>query len=79
MRLIREKFPHILLCLSTNGLAIGGYLDEVAEIGVSHVTITVNAVDPQNRQKIYGWVRDSKVIYRGLKGAELLLDGRLQP
>src|SRR5208337_634993 len=77
LRLIREKFPHILLCLSTNGLAIGAYLDELAEIGVSHVTITVNAVDPQIGQKIYGWVRDSKVIYRGIKGAELLLNRQI--
>ncbi len=73
LRLIREKFPHILLCLSTNGLAIGGYLDEVAEIGVSHVTITVNAVDPQIGQRIYSWVRDGKIVHRGLKGAQLLL------
>ncbi len=73
MRLIRERFPHILLCLSTNGLGIGGYLDEIAEIGVSHVTITVNAVDPQIGQKIYSWVRDAKIIYRGLRGAELML------
>ena len=77
LRLIREKFPDILLCLSTNGLAIANYLDEIAEIGVSHVTITVNAVDPQIGQKIYSWVRDGKVIYRGLKGAELLLDRQL--
>jgi len=77
LRLIREKYPHILLCLSTNGLQIAGYLDEVAEIGVSHVTITVNAVDPQIGQKIYSWVRDGKIIYRGLKGAELLLDRQI--
>ena len=77
MRLLREKFPHILLCLSTNGLGIGDYLDEVAEIGVSHVTITVNAVDPQIGQKIYSWVRDAKIIYRGLRGAELLLERQI--
>ncbi len=77
MRLLRERFPHILLCLSTNGLGIGGYLDEIAEIGVSHVTITVNAVDPQIGQKIYSWVRDAKVIYRGLKGAELMLSRQI--
>ena len=77
MRLIKQKFPHILLCLSTNGLGIGPFLDEIAEIGVSHVTITVNAVDPQIGQKIYAWVRDNKIIYRGLKGAELLLERQL--
>jgi nitrogen fixation protein NifB len=77
LRLISEKYPHILMCLSTNGLRIADYLDEVAEIGVSHVTITVNAVDPQIGQKIYSWVRDGKIIYRGLQGAELLLDRQI--
>ena len=78
MRLIRSKFPHILLCLSTNGLGIADYLDDLAEIGVSHVTITVNAVDPEIGQKIYSWVRDHKVIYRGSRGAELLLERQLK-
>ncbi len=77
MRLIRDKYPDILLCLSTNGLQIAAHLDEIAEIGVSHVTITVNAVDPQIGQKIYSWVRDGKIIYRGLKGAELLLERQI--
>jgi nitrogen fixation protein NifB len=77
LRLVKEKFPHLLLCLSTNGLLIADYLDEVTEIGVSHATITVNAVDPQIGQKIYSWVRDGKRIYRGLKAAELLLDRQI--
>ncbi len=77
LRLIREKFPHLLLCLSSNGLGMSRYLDEIVEIGISHVTVTVNAIDPEIGQKIYSWVRDGKVIYRGIKGAELLLDRQL--
>ena len=77
MGLIREQFPHLLLCLSTNGLGIGEYLDEVAGLGVSHVTITVNAVDPEVGRKIYSWVRDGKIIYRGAKGAEVLLEHQI--
>jgi len=77
LRLIRGKFPHLLLCLSTNGFGIADYLDEIAELGVSHVTVTVNAVDPEVGRKIYSWVRDGKVIYRGLRGAELLLERQI--
>ncbi len=77
LRIIREKFPHMLLCLSSNGLGIGGFLNEIAEIGVSHVTITVNAIDPEIGRKIYNWVRDGKVIYRGIEGAELLLQRQI--
>jgi nitrogen fixation protein NifB len=77
LRRIRRQFPDLLLCLASNGLGLPPHLDELAEIGVSHVSITVNAVDPEIGKQIYGWVRDGKVIYRGLAGAELLLSRQL--
>ncbi len=77
LRLIRKKFPDIILCLASNGLAIGPYIEELACYDISHVTITVNTVDPEIGQKIYGWVRDGKVVYRGMKGASLLLERQL--
>ena len=78
LRLIREKFPSMLLCLASNGLALPNYLDDLAEIGVSHVTVTVNAVDPEIGSRIYAWVRDGKVIYRQSQAAELLLGRQLE-
>ncbi len=77
LRRVRAHFPDLLLCLATNGLGLPGYLDEVAEIGISHVSLTVNAVDPEIGTLIYSWVRDGKVIYRGVKAAELLLSRQL--
>ncbi len=77
LRLIRQRFPDILLCLASNGMEIAPYVEELAEIKVSHVTITVNTVDPEIGAKIYGWVRDGKIAYRGVKGAELLLARQL--
>ena len=46
MRLIRRHYPDTILCLSSNGMNVAPHVPELAEIGVSHVTITVNAVDP---------------------------------
>ena len=43
-------------------------------MNVSHVTLTVNAVDPEIGAKIYAWVRDGKRVYRGQIGAQLLWD-----
>ena len=77
LRLIRERFPELLLCLASNGLGLMPYLDELAELQVSHVTITVNAVDPEIGAKIYSWVRDGKVIHRGRQAAEVLLARQL--
>jgi nitrogen fixation protein NifB len=78
IRLVREKFPQILLCLATNGLGLPPHVQELADLKVSHVSITVNAVDPEIGQHIYSWVRDGKVVYRGLKAAELLLSRQLE-
>lgn len=77
LRLIRQEFPELLLCLASNGLGLPPYLDELAELGVSHVSVTVNAVDPEIGQKIYAWVRDGKVIYRGAAAAGHLLSRQL--
>ena len=47
LRLVRKRFPAMLLCLATNGLNVEPYVPELAELQVSHVTVTVNAVDPR--------------------------------
>jgi nitrogen fixation protein NifB len=78
LRLIRGQFPDMLLCLASNGLALPRYLDDLEGIGVSHVTVTVNAVDPEIGSRIYAWVRDGKVIYRQRQAAELLLERQIE-
>jgi len=77
LRHIHQKHPHILLCLSSNGMGILPYIDELAGLNVSHVTITVCAVDPEIGKKIYSWVADGKIVYRGLQAARLILDRQL--
>ncbi len=77
MRLLNKKHPQLLFCLSSNGMGILPHLDEIKELGVSHVTITISAVDPKIGAKIYSWVKDGKVVYRGEQGAKVLLDRQL--
>ncbi len=77
LRTIRKNHPDVLLCVSSNGMAIGPYIKTLAELAVSHVTITVCAVDPTIGEKIYAWVEDGKVIYRGRQAAEMLLARQL--
>jgi len=77
MRRVKADFPEKIFCLSTNGLDLEPYIDEIAELGVSHVTLTINAVDPAVTAKIYKWVRFDKHVYRGEEGAKLLLQRQL--
>jgi nitrogen fixation protein NifB len=78
LRLVRSRFPNMLFCLASNGLGLPAHVDELVELGATHVTVTINAVDPAIGQKVYAWVRDGKIIYRGLKAAELLLERQLE-
>lgn len=75
---INAKYPDMLYCLSSNGLALPEHVDRLAELGVTHVTVTMNAVDPEIGAKIYSWVRVGKVVYRGVEGAKILLARQLE-
>ena len=74
---IHRNYPHILLCVSSNGMGIYPYIDELAEMNVSHITITVCAVDPEIGKNVYSWVRDGNIIYRGLKAAKILYERQI--
>ena len=78
LRLIRKQFPDMILCLSSNGLNVAPYVDELAELKVSHVTITMNALDPEVTKDIYKWVRFDKRGYVGIEGAKVLLQKQLE-
>ena len=66
------------LCLSTNGLALPYYVERLAGLGVEHVTVTVNMVDPQVGEPIYPWaIRRGRKV-RGREGARLLSERQLE-
>lgn len=77
LRYVRSKYPDIILCLASNGLNILPYIDELAELKTSHVTITVNAIDELIAEKIYAWVRHGKRILRPKEGVKILLANQI--
>jgi nitrogen fixation protein NifB len=77
-RRVRQRYPEMMLCLATNGLNLAPHLDELAELKVSHVTVTVNAVDPDIGVKIYAWMRIGKRIRNAEEGAQILLARQLE-
>ena len=77
LRLIREHDPNITFCISTNGLALPQYVDELVSLGVSHVTVTINAVDVEVASKIYSHVTMMGMRYSGMAGAAMLVSNQL--
>lgn len=77
LRLVRANHPKMMLCLASNGLHIGPYIEELARLEVTHVTITINAVDPAIGALVYRWVRDGEGPLKGEEGAALMIERQL--
>ncbi len=77
-RLIREEFPHLSLCVSTNGLNLLDNVENLAQAGVSHLTMTINGFEADIVKELYSWVRFKKKIYRGKDAAEILIDQQFE-
>jgi nitrogen fixation protein NifB len=78
LRLVRERHPEMTLCVATNGLEVSAHADALASLGVSHVTITINAVDPEIGKSIYAWARAGRKMHRGVDAARVILDRQLE-
>ena len=77
LKLIREQDPDVTFCLSTNGLMLPTYAQELVDLGVSHVTVTINAVDPVIGAKIYHHINFLGQTYTGEAAAGILLGNQL--
>jgi len=74
--LIRDAFPWISLCTSTNGLLLLKEVERLKALGLSHLTITINAVDPEIAEKIYSFILYNDRRYEGKEAAVMLLDNQ---
>ncbi|MFZ4537007.1 nitrogenase cofactor biosynthesis protein NifB [Propionivibrio sp.] len=73
-RQLSERAPDIKLCVSTNGLNLPQYADEIAKYNIDHVTITINCIDPEVGAKIYPWIFWENKRIRGVEGAKILIE-----
>lgn len=76
-RLIDKEFPHLLKCMSTNGLLLAEKADEVIEAKIDSLTVTVNAVDPEIEAKLNKFVVYHGKKYDALEGAKILIENQL--
>lgn len=77
IELIEKEFPDMIFCLSSNGLDLAPYIDRIAKLNVSHVTITINSLNIDTLVKIYPWVRYGNKTYKGKEAAQILLGRQL--
>lgn len=76
--LVKNEFPDVTLCLSTNGLALPEKMPDIVRVGVSTLTVTLNAIDPEIGAQIVDHVVYKGKLYRGVEAASLLLENQLE-
>lgn len=72
-RLIKKDFPQLLLCLSTNGLLLEEKADQLADVGVHTLTVTVNGIQPDIVSRICGGIYFEGNWYSGEEAAAILI------
>jgi nitrogen fixation protein NifB len=78
IELIKAQQPDILFCLSTNGLMLPRYSRDIIELGVKHVTVTVNCLEPAIGAKIYRHIYYQGKYHTGENAAEILIHNQLE-
>lgn len=75
-RLVHQHHPELINCLSTNGLLLERYAQDIWDAGVRTVTVTVNAVDPEILQYICSDIVLDGKHYEGLTAANILIEAQ---
>lgn len=73
LQAVSAKYPHLLLCLSTNGLLLSDSLAELLRCRMRSVTVTINAVTEAVAGRLYAWARIGEQHLAGKEAAAAVL------
>lgn len=76
-KIIKAKFPQLIKCMSTNGLLLNERAQDVIDIGIDSLTVTVNAVDPEIENKLNAYIIYHGKRIEGVEGAKILIENQL--
>ncbi|WMJ88824.1 nitrogenase cofactor biosynthesis protein NifB [Anaerocolumna sp. MB42-C2] len=77
LELIRKYDEKVTFCLSTNGLMLPAYAEELVKLRVSHITVTINAVDPHIAGQIYKYIYYMGKRYEGDAAGGIMVSNQL--
>lgn len=75
--LVNQHYPHLIKCLSTNGLKLEEKAKALANLNVKTVTVSVHAVNPRIAVKIYSHVRIKGKLLHGIEASDHLIRAQL--
>ncbi|WP_297055766.1 radical SAM protein [Thermosulfurimonas sp.] len=75
---VRERFPALRFCVSTNGLLLKDRLPDLLSVGVRFLTVTLNAATVRTAKDLYLWISHQGRRLSGREAAEVLLSRQLE-
>ncbi len=76
--LVEKEFPHLVKCMSTNGLLLPEKIDILNELDLCSLTVTMNTLDPDVGARIYSHIIYRGRLYRGRDAADILITSQLE-
>jgi len=76
--LIDREFPHLIKCMSTNGLLLPESIERLDSLNLRSLTVTLNSLDPEVGGRIYSHILYCGRYLTGREGAKILLANQLQ-
>ncbi|WP_010235474.1 radical SAM protein [Clostridium arbusti] len=77
-KLVDKAYPDLVKCLSTNGLLLYRYAQDIYDAGVRTITVTVNGVDPKIQSQIISHIVLDGKVYHGEEAADILIKAQLK-
>jgi len=74
---IHAGWPELTLCVSTNGLMLPERIDDLAEAGVTTLTVTVNSVEPEVQAQITPKIAWKRKRVNDIEAGRRLIDNQL--
>jgi nitrogen fixation protein NifB len=77
-KIVKEKFPNLIKCMSTNGLLLNELAQKVIDVGIDSLTVTVNAVNPEIESRLNAYIIYNGKKIEGVEGAKILIQNQLE-
>ncbi|GHU82229.1 radical SAM family protein [Clostridia bacterium] len=76
-KLVKKEFPELIKCMSTNGLLLPDKADELIDVGIDTLTVTVNDVFPESLVNLCSRIVYHGKVLNGIEAAEQLIKNQL--
>lgn len=78
IELVRDSFPEMRLCLSTNGILLEKNVKRLEKLEVSTISVSMSSIRPTTASKIYEWAFIDGKISSGFEMAKDIIDRQVR-